>query len=49
MKEKQDRDPSLVMLKKTVRDQQVEVYSQGGDGVLRCHGRLCALCVVDSR
>ena len=36
MEEKQDRDPSLVKLKESVKDQKVEVFSQGGDGVLRC-------------
>ena len=41
MKEKQDRDPSLVKLKESVKDQKVEVFFQGGDGVLHCQGRLC--------
>ena len=34
LKEKQDRDPSLVRLKEAVKDQKVEFFSQGGDGVL---------------
>ena len=34
VKENQDRDPSLVKLKESVRDQKVEVFSQGGDSVL---------------
>ena len=29
VKEKQDRDPSLVKLKKSVKDQKVEVFSKG--------------------
>ena len=49
VKEKQDRDPSLVRLKKSVKDQKVEVFSQGGDGVLRLQGRLCVPNVDDLR
>jgi len=36
VKEKQDRDPCLVKLKKAVKDLKVEVFSVGGDGVLYC-------------
>ena len=36
VKEKQDRDPSLVKLKESVQNQKVEVFSQGRDGVLHC-------------
>jgi hypothetical protein len=35
VKEKQYLDASLVRLKESVKDQKVEVFSQGGDGVLR--------------
>ncbi len=41
MKEKQYQDPILVKLKDSVKDQKVEVFSQGGDGVLRLQGRMC--------
>ena len=49
MKEKQYLDTSLVRLKKSVKDQKVEVFSQGGDGVLRLQGRLCVPNIVDLR
>lgn len=45
MQVKQDRDPILVKLKEKFRDQKVVVFSQGGNGVLRCQVRLCILCV----
>uniref|UniRef100_M1DVB7 Gag-pol polyprotein n=1 Tax=Solanum tuberosum TaxID=4113 RepID=M1DVB7_SOLTU len=35
VKEKQDSDPILLQLKGEVHQQRVEVFSQGGDGVLR--------------
>ena len=41
VKEKQDRDPSLVKLKESIQNQKIKVFSQGGDGVLRCQGHLC--------
>ena len=41
VKEKQESDPILLELKFAVNNQRVEVFSQGGDGVLRCQGRLC--------
>ncbi|KAH0655152.1 hypothetical protein KY285_030034 [Solanum tuberosum] len=41
VKEKQDSDPILLELKGAVHNQRVEVFSQGGDGVLRYQGRLC--------
>ena len=47
MKKKQDKDSSLVKLKELVKDQKMEVFSQGGDGVLRYHNRLCVPCVDD--
>lgn len=47
MKEKKDMDPSLVKLKKKVRDYKLEVFSQGGDGVFHCQVRLCASCVEE--
>ncbi len=49
MKEKQDRNPSLVKIKDLVQSQEVEVFSQGGDGVLHCQGHLCVLDVDDIR
>ena len=49
MKEKQDRDPSLIKLKESVKDQKVEVFSQGGDNVLHCQGRLYVPGVDDLR
>ena len=49
MKEKQYLDASLVRLKKSVKDQKVEVFSQGGDSVLRLQGRLCVPNVNDLR
>ena len=45
VKEKQDSDPILLELKGAVHNQRVEVFSQGGDGVLRYQGRLCVLDV----
>ncbi|KAF3635743.1 hypothetical protein FXO37_25831 [Capsicum annuum] len=45
VKEKQDKDSSLVKLKESVKDQKVEVFSQGGDSVLRYQSRLCVPCV----
>ena len=41
VKEKQDSDPILLELKGAVHNQRVEVFSQGGDGVLRYHSTLC--------
>lgn len=49
VKEKKDRGLSLVKLKKSVRDQKVEVFSQEVDGVLHCQGRLCIPGVDDLR
>ncbi|KAF3641435.1 hypothetical protein FXO38_14503 [Capsicum annuum] len=49
LKQKQDRDPSLVKLKESVKDQKVEVFSYGEDDVLRCQGRLCVPGVDDLR
>ena len=49
VKEKQYLDASLVRLKESVKDQKVEVFSQGGDGVLRLQGRLCDPNVDDLR
>ena len=49
MKEKQYLDASLVRLKDSVKDQKVEVFSQGGDGVLILLGRLCVPNVDDLR
>ncbi|KAH0650243.1 hypothetical protein KY284_030155 [Solanum tuberosum] len=41
VKEYQDSDRILLQLKDAVHQQRVEVFSQGGDGVLRYQGRLC--------
>ena len=43
--ENQHSDPILLELKGAVHNQRVEVFSQGGDGVLRHQGRLCVLDV----
>ena len=40
-KEKQDNDPILLELQNSVQNQRVEVFLQGGDGVLFYQGRLC--------
>ena len=39
--EKQESDPILLELKGAINNERVEVFSQGGDGVLRYQGRLC--------
>ena len=49
VKEKQDSDPILLELKGAVHNQRVEVFSQGGDGVLRYQGRLCVPDVGELR
>ena len=41
VKEKQERDPILLELRGAVHNQRVEVFSQGGDVILRYKGRLC--------
>ena len=41
VKEKQESDPISLELKNAVHNQIVEVFSQGGDGVLRYQGRFC--------
>ena len=41
VKKKQDSDQILLELKGAVHYQRVEVFSQGGDGVLCYQGRLC--------
>ncbi|WMV46473.1 hypothetical protein MTR67_039858 [Solanum verrucosum] len=41
VKEKQDSDPILLHLKGAVHQQKVEVFSQGGYGVLHYQGHLC--------
>ena len=41
VKEKQDMDPSLIELKKSVETKVIDSFSKGGDGVLRYQGRLC--------
>ncbi|WMV24218.1 hypothetical protein MTR67_017603 [Solanum verrucosum] len=49
VKEKQDSDPILLQLKGAVHQQKVEVFTQGGHGVLRYHGRLCVPKVGELR
>lgn len=44
VKSNQDLDPTLIELKAFVKEGKVEVFSQGGDGVLRYRDRLCAKC-----
>ena len=41
LKEKKESDPILFELKGEVHSMIMEVFSQGGDGVLRYQGRLC--------
>ena len=38
VKEKQDSDPMLLELKGAVHNKRVDVFSQGGDGVLHYQG-----------
>ncbi|KAH0637947.1 hypothetical protein KY290_036496 [Solanum tuberosum] len=49
VKEKQDSDAILLELKGAVNNQRVEVFPQGGDGVLRYQGRLCVPDVGELR
>ena len=49
VKEKKDSDPILLELKGAVNNQRAEVFSQGGDGVLRYQGRLCVPDVGELR
>ena len=49
VKSKQDLDPSLVELKRLVDEKKIEVFSKGGDGVLRYQDRLCVPDVDDLR
>ena len=49
VKEKQESDPILLELKGAVNNQRAEVFSQGGDGVLRYQGRLCVPDVGEMR
>src|SRR5687767_15949628 len=45
VKAKQNMDPSLVDLKKSVETKVIEAFSKGGDGVLRYQGRICVFNV----
>ena len=45
----QESDLILLELKGEVNNQRVEVFSQGGDGVLRYQGRLCVPDVGELR
>ena len=47
VKEKQDSYP--ILLEHATHNQIVEVFSQGRDGVLRYHGRLCVRDVGELR
>ena len=49
VKKKQESDPILLELKGAVNNQRVEVFSQGGDGVLCYQGRLCVPDVGELR
>ena len=49
IKEKQDSDPIMLEIKGAFHNQRVEVFSQGGDGVLRYHGRFCVPDVGELR
>ncbi|KAH0719580.1 hypothetical protein KY285_015611 [Solanum tuberosum] len=49
VKEKQDNDLILLQLKGAVHQHRVEVFSQGGDGVLRYQGILCVPDVGELR
>ena len=48
-KEKQDSDSILLELKGAVHNQRAEVFSHGGDGVIRNQGRMCAHDVGELR
>ena len=41
VKEKQERDPIFLEVKGAVNNHIVEVFSQGGYGLIRYQGRLC--------
>ena len=47
--ENQDTDQIFLELKGEVHNKRVEVFSQGGDGVLRYLGRLCVPGVGEFR
>ncbi|XP_069145890.1 uncharacterized protein [Solanum lycopersicum] len=49
VKEKQDSDPILLQLKGLVHNQRLDVFSQGGHGVLCYQSRLCVLDVGELR
>ena len=49
VKEKKDSDVILLELKGAIQNHRVEVFSQGGDGVLRYQGRLCVPDVGELR
>ena len=49
VKENQESDSIFLELKGAVNNQRVEVFSQGGDGVLRYQGRLCVPDVGELR
>ena len=49
VKENQDIDQILLELKGAVHNQRVEVFSQGGDGVLPYQSRLCVHDVGELR
>ena len=49
VKENKDSDLILLELKRAVHNQRVEVFSQGGDGVLRYQSILCVPDVGELR
>ena len=49
VKEKEESDLIFLELEVVVHNQRVEVFSQGGDGVLRYQGRLCVPDVGELR
>ena len=49
VKENKDNYPMFLESKGAVHNQRVEVFSKGGDGVLRYQGRLCVLDVGELR
>ena len=49
VKENQYRDPILLELQGEVHNHRLEVFTQGGDGVLCYQGRLCVLDVDELR
>ena len=49
VKENKESDPIFLELKRAVHNQRAEVFSKGGDGLLRYQGRLCVPDVGELR